>query len=116
MSAKTYNITIEQGATFRLNVRWLDPDDNPIDITGYTARMQVRRRYNDPDAVLSLTSDDGDIAIGNEAGTVDVTASADDTAAIGIKCGVYDLELESPAGTVTRLLEGSAVISPEVTR
>lgn len=38
-----------------------DPDpDSPIDITGYTARLQVRRRASDPTALLTLTSAPGD--------------------------------------------------------
>lgn len=116
MAAGTYDITIEQGATFTLNLRWLDSEGTPIDITGYTARMQVRRKYSDKTSVLSLTSQDNEIILGDSLGTIDVTASDEKTAAINIKAGVYDLELETPSGDVVRLVQGTAVISPEATK
>jgi hypothetical protein len=116
MAAGVYDIVIEQGATFNLNVRWLDPDDDPVDITGYSARMQVRRTYKSEDTLLSLTSEDGEIILGGALGTIAVTASAEDTASIDAKSGVYDLELVSPAGVVTRVVQGAVTVSPEVTK
>ena len=41
--AAVYDITIEQGATFRLSLVWKDSSNVPVNLTGYTARMQVRR-------------------------------------------------------------------------
>jgi hypothetical protein len=117
MSAGVHNITIEQGATFTLPIVWRDGEGDPIDLTGYQgARMQVRRTYKSPDTLLSLTSEDGDIVLGTTDGTITVTASAEATAAINAKCGVYDLELVDPYDVVIRLLKGEVVIDPEATR
>lgn len=116
MAAAEYDITIEQGATFKLNLLWEDPAGDPIDVTGYTARMQVREKYTSTTTLLSLTSAAGDIVLGDTAGTIDITASAVATAAIDEKRGVYDLELVSPGGEVTRLIRGCVTITPEVTR
>jgi hypothetical protein len=48
--------------------------------------------------------------------TIELEISAADTADVEAMKAVYDLELESAGGDVTRLLEGEALISPEVTR
>ncbi len=114
--AANYDITIEQGATFQLNLIWKDSAGVPIDLTGYTAKMQVRQRYASDDAVLSLSTTAGTIVLGGVAGTINITGPAADTAAITIKQGVYDVELTSAGGIVTRLIEGCVAISPEVTR
>jgi hypothetical protein len=45
-----------------------------------------------------------------------LTISATDTAALTAGRGVYDLELVSGSGIVTRLLQGVATISRNVTR
>lgn len=117
MAAATYDITIEQGATFLMNVLWKDSAAVPIDLTNYTARMQVRYKYNSADALLDMSTTDGSIVLGGVAGTIAVTGAAADTAAIDVKTGVYDLEMtDTVTGIVTRLLEGCATITPEVTR
>lgn len=114
--AANYDITIEQGATFQLNLIWKDSGGNPIDLTDYTARMQVRQKYTSDEAALSLSTENGTIVMGGVSGTVNISAPAADTANLSIKTGVYDVEIVSPSGVVTRLIEGCVVVSPEVTR
>ena len=53
MPAGKYDITAEQGSTFGLNLNYKDDDDNPISLTGYNARMQVRRNYTTSEMLLS---------------------------------------------------------------
>ena len=113
--AARHNILIEQGATFLLNLIWKDSEGDPIDLSGYTARMQVRRKVTSPDTLLSLTTENGGITLGGAAGTISVVAQAHQTDDISEKIGVYDLELVTN-GTVYRLIEGCVTISPEVTR
>ena len=116
MTAGVKNIIIEQGATFIWNLTWKDSNGSPIDLSSYTARMQVRKNYNASDTLLSLTSVAGDIVLGGAAGTIAITATATMTSEINSRVGVYDLELISPTGTVKRLLQGDVTINPEVTR
>ncbi len=108
--------TIYQGATFRRRLRWLNPDKTPIDLTGCTARMQVREEVESTAALLELTTENGRIALGGTAGTVNLLIDAGTTAAITWSGGVHDLEIVHPSGEVTRLAEGSCCVSPEVTR
>ncbi|CAB4130887.1 hypothetical protein UFOVP121_42 [uncultured Caudovirales phage] len=116
MPAAIYDITIEQGATFTLSLVWKDSAGTPIDLTGWQARMQVRPAYHSDVVFLSLSSPSGGITLGGTAGTIEVVGSAAATAAIDGRKAVYDIELVAPGGAVTRLLQGAAVISPEVTR
>jgi hypothetical protein len=67
--------------------------------------------------VLTLTTENAGITLGGAAGTITLSATATVTAALTAPfSGVYDLELVSGGGVVTRLLEGVATVSPEVTR
>ena len=112
-----YKLDIQQGATLSLTATWTDSTGTAVNLTGYTARMQVRAAYDATTTILSLTSGAGDITLGGSAGTIAITASATVTAALTAPwTGVYDLELVSGGGVVTRLLEGPATVSPEVTR
>ena len=114
--AAVHNITIEQGATYRLSAVWKDAGGTPINLTGYTARMMVRRKYSDPAPLLTFTTENGAIVLGGALGTVEVTGLATLTDDLPVKPCVWDIELISPTGFVKRLLEGSATVTPEVTK
>ena len=115
MAATTYDLTIEQGATFSQLVTYKE-SGVAVNLTGYTARMQVRSTLESASTVVELTTANGRITLGGSAGTITLTVSATDTAALTAGRGVYDLELVSGSGIVTRLLQGVATISRNVTR
>lgn len=117
MAAGIHNITVEQGATFRLHIQWLGSDSTPVDLTGYSARMQIRPFAEADEVYLSLDSDssNGGITFESDAQII-VEIDAAETATLNEYFGAYDLELESSTGVVYRLLQGSVAISPEVTR
>ena len=114
--AGQYNIVTDQGATFSRNLFWKDKNGNAINLTDYTARMQVRQRFVSTSTVLSLTSPSGGITLGGGSGSVVVTASASTMAAVAGGDYLYDLEMVASNGVVTRLLQGSFTVRPEVTR
>jgi hypothetical protein len=113
--AGTYDITADQGATFSFNLHWYDPDGTAKDITGYTARMQVRQRFVSTSTVLSLVSPT-DITLGGSSGSIVATVSATAMAAVAAGDYLYDLEMVASNGIVTRLIKGSFTVRPEVTR
>ena len=112
--AGAYNFTIEQGATFNLLMTWRI-DNVPVNLTGYTARLQARIDVDETDTILSLTTGAG-ITLGGAAGTITIDQTAGQTAVLPKGEYVYDLELQSSGGIVTRLLQGELNISAEVTR
>jgi hypothetical protein len=111
----TYNITLYQGATYQQQFTWKDQNNNPINLTGYTARMQIRESHDAASPFVTLSTGSG-ITLGGVAGTITLTISDSQTSAMTQSSGVYDIELVSSLGTVTRLLEGNVIISREVTR
>lgn len=86
----------------------------PQDLTGYTARMTVRDRVGGTELV-ALTSTDSEIILDTAAFTITLTLAAAVTAAFTWTKGVYDLELVSSTGRVTRILSGTITLSKEVT-
>lgn len=115
MPAATYELTIEQGTDFNLFFTWKDSDLVAIDITNYTAAMQVRLKKNSTGTILSLISPTN-ITLGGVAGTVSVDLSATETGALSFKDAVYDLELTDASSKVTRILEGTVILSKQVTK
>lgn len=116
MAAGTYHIICEQGATFTRELTWSDENDQPINLTGYTARMQVRQSVKSTAVVLELTTTNGRVVLYPASGKIVLSLTATETAALPAKSCVYDLELVSAGGVVTRLVEGSFTVRPEVTR
>ena len=109
MSGK-YNIVADQGATFNLNFT-IATDGVALNLTGYTFAMQVRRSSNSSTALLNITS-----ATMTSVGTVAVTVSATTMNTVPAGRWVYDIELTSSSGEVTRILEGRFIVKAQVTQ
>ena len=117
--ASQYDIKLDQGATFEQAFVWNDvgPPKVPIDLTNYTARMQVRKSHEESDTILDVDDTDPEIALGGSNGTITLLFTDTVTAAFPAPFkGVYDLELIDGSDVVTRLLEGEFFVTPEVTR
>jgi hypothetical protein len=108
-----YNIKAYQGATYNLDLTW-SIGGTAVDLTNYTAAMQVRTTANASQSILSLESESG-ITLGGTAGTIAIEVPAATMGSAIPGQYVYDLELDSGA-TVTRLIQGTFQIQAEVTR
>lgn len=109
------NMTIIQGADLDLIFTWRAAGA-PVNLTGCTARLQVRSDI-DSIVLLELTTENGGIQLGGATGTVRRYMNPAATAAIvPWEEAVYDLEIMFPSGSVRRLLAGNATVSREVTR
>ncbi|GAA4626653.1 hypothetical protein GCM10023196_035750 [Actinoallomurus vinaceus] len=115
MAAAPYDITIEQGATWRTTLTVKDATGAAVDLTGYSARMQIRPSVESTTVLLELATGSG-ITITGPAGQIALVITATATTGINWTGAVYDLELTAPGGDVTRLLQGRVALSPEVTR
>lgn len=110
------DLTVNQGATWSQVINWKTGSPaTPVNTTGYTARSQWRSAYASSTVVMELTTGNGRISLTN-AGVITLSLTATETAAIAAGRYVYDLELVSSGGQVTRLLEGVVTVTPEVTR
>lgn len=108
-----YNITAYQGATYDLSLTWTI-GGTAVNLTNYTAAMQVRESADVGTAIISLTNGSG-ITLGGTAGTILVNISSNTMGAVVAGQYVYDLELNS-GSAVTRLVQGTFDIQAEVTR
>lgn len=116
MAAGIWNILAEEGATFSRTITWRDSNEALVNLSGYTARMQVRPTIDDnTTATLSLTTENSRILLGGTSGTITLTVSSGDMA-IPEGQYVYDLEMVSSTATVTRLVQGTFVVNGEVTK
>ena len=88
--------------------------NTPMDLTGYTARLAVKDKIGGT-VLLSLTTENGGIAIDNVAKTITLTIAAAATEDFAWSRGVYELEMVSPTGVVTALLIGKVSVTKEVT-
>lgn len=111
MGAGRYNITIEKGSTFNLPIIIEDNSGSRVDITGYTPYGHVRKSFTSKDLLVQFTA----TAITGSSGSFDMTLNPVQTAALPSLAGVYDIILSSSLETV-RILEGTATITPQVTR
>jgi hypothetical protein len=106
------NLVLDQGSNFTILFRYLDDDGNPIDLTGYHARSQMRRSYYSANAT-TFSTNISDSANGN----VTLSLNANTTANLKIGRYVYDVEVvENATYTVTRIKEGIITVMPEVTK
>ena len=103
---------VDCGTTWKINMNWTEDDGTPIDINGYIGRMYLKRNYNTPTA-FEITTTNGRMTLGT--GTISWVVTDEDTRDLSGSY-IYDIELESFNGEVTRLYQGSVNMSPEVTR
>ena len=115
MSAATYNFLCEQGATLQRTLQYQNDLEQTINLTGATARMQVRPEIDSSTIIIELTTTNNRLIINGVAGEIDILIDATTTATLPIGNYYYDLELVQ--GTfVTRLIEGRFFVKAEVTR
>jgi len=88
----------------------------PVNLLNYTGKLQLRSNPSDLDAVLTLDTTEG-ITITDIEGRIDVHATAEQTGNIISGGYYYDLEItDVPTGVVTRLAQGQAYVSAQVTQ
>jgi len=113
------DLEIYKGSTFSKQIQWKTGTPAvPVNLTGFTARMQVRRTVNDSIILDSLTTENSRLSIyAPTEGRLRIDVPASISAAYAFTSAVYDLELVSPDNiTVYRILEGCYSANPEVTR
>jgi hypothetical protein len=107
MAAGDWNLYIEQGATF---VQHFDITDEGFTWAGWSARSQIRSAPADHgDVLLDLNSY---LTVSGARVTLAIPATQTQTLT---RNGVWDLEMVQ-GSTVVRILNGRAIVSPEVTR
>ncbi len=105
-------ITIEQGANLTSTISVTDVQGDAVNLTTYSASSQIRKSYYSSSA-NTLTS----TITGNANGQITLSMTAANTAALTPGRYVFDLIItNSLDNSVTRVIEGTAIVLPSVTR
>lgn len=104
------NLLIDQGSTYSTTLMLTTETDEAMDLSGYTGAAQVRKHYT------SSNSSAFSVELNTNTGTVTLSMSANTTANLVAGRYVYDVEITSGSGNVTRVVEGIVTVTPNVTR
>ncbi len=131
MAAGRYSFVIEQGATTDFEIQYKDSDDNPIDLTYYSGRLQIRSTYAQDSGELFLTlssslNPDGtglnfsgsNNSTSPVSGSIGIFISSPTSSTLTFDEALYDLEIYSGSNDspfTVRLLEGRVKLSKQVT-
>ena len=104
-----YDFTVERGVTFKRTLGWR-VGGLPVDITGFTAKLEGRKTLTQPVPDFVLTSDPGGgIVMGKADGRIDINVTP--AGSSELKSGIYFYWLDINTGSeVTRLLEGRVTV------
>ena len=108
------NWDVDQDTTFTFVVEYKDPDDNVIDLTGSTAKMQVRD-VTGQKLAFTLTSPSGGITIDGAEGKVTVKMTPTQTKKMFYPKSVYDLIIVDSNTNRIKLLGGYISLKRTVT-
>jgi hypothetical protein len=89
--------------------------NQPVDLAGYTARMQIRAKLTSPDVIHELTTQNSGIILDNILKTITLTIPDEVTEQLNFVTGVYNLELIKE-GAVLNFATGNVTLQREVTR
>jgi hypothetical protein len=108
--ADKVDLTIYQGDDYSAVVDVLNEDGTPTDLTGYTAKSQIRRSVADASPAVVV-----EIGATVQSPFVFLSIPHADTEPLNGKY-VWDLQLTAADGIITTLLYGQVTIQAEVTR
>ena len=105
-------ITIEQGANLTSTITVNDTQGDAVNLTTYSASAQLRKSYYSSSAnTLTAT------ITGNANGQITLSMTAANTSNLTPGRYVFDLIItNSTDNSVTRVIEGTAIVLPSVTR
>lgn len=126
MPDNKYTIEFFQGSTFSLNLTIKNSNGSLKDLTGHTARMQIRPAYNSTTVTESLSTSNGEISINVATSTMSLELPANRTSNVYVDLNgsnipprtkyVYDIELIDSNSKVDKILFGDVTVYGEVTR
>ena len=90
--------------------------NKPVDLTGFTARMQIRAKVDSDTIIHELTTENGGIVLNNVDKTIKLQISAGVTQTFTFQQAVYSLEMISSGDIVTQYAAGTVSLIKEVTR
>ena len=115
--AQRKNLRLDQGSDFRHTFLYREPDGvTAIDLTGFTARAQVRESIWSATPLYEATTETTGLQITDPTnGKVVLTIAGSVSEAWLVDQAVYDIEVVD-SGSPTRIVQGTLFIDREATR
>jgi hypothetical protein len=109
------NFEVDQNATFSFVLEYKDSNDNAIDLTGASAKMQVRDTKGGAKLAVTLTSPSGGIVIDPLNGKLTIKMTPTQTNKLFYPKSSYDVMVVDSNGNKIKLLEGFMTLNRSVT-
>ena len=109
------NWEVDQNTTFSFVIQYRTKSGDPIDLTGATAKMQVRDTKGGSKLAFTLTSPSGGITIDTATGKLNIRMTPTQTNKLYYPKSAYDIMLIESNGVKTKLVEGFLTLSRSVT-
>ena len=112
------DLDVYKGSTFVKIIQWKTGTTRvAVNLTGCTARMQIRKAVNDTAIMDTLTTENGKIEIHEPLeGKLKIIIAAEVSTLYAFTSAVYDLEIIFTDSSIVRIIEGCVTAAPEVTR
>ena len=112
------DLDVYKGSTFVKIIQWkTGTTPVAVNLTGCTARMQIRKAVNDSAIMDTLSTENAKIVIHEPLnGRFKIVIPAEVSSLYAFTSAVYDLEIVFTDSTVVRVIEGCVRSVPEVTR
>jgi hypothetical protein len=105
------NLFVDAGSDYSNIITVTATNGQPLNLTGYTVAAQMRKSYSSS-TVFNFTPSLYDAPNGK----VRLQLSASLSSSMPAGRWLYDVEITSPSGGKTRVLEGIVTVTPEITK
>jgi hypothetical protein len=109
--ATVANIFIDQGSDYSNIVTVTASNGQPLNLTGFTVASQIRKSFSSSVAYNFTAS-----ILSASLGRVRLQLTSTQSEAIPPGRYLYDVEVTSSTGSKTRVVEGIATITPQITQ
>jgi len=109
--ASKVNLVIDQGTTYNLYVELNDQDGNPLSGENYTPSGKIRKHYGSANSTSFAAS-----LSNTGTGVLILSLTANQTSSLQYGKYVYDVELSDSSNNITRVFEGTVLVTPEATK
>ena len=109
------NFEVDQNTTFTFIVEYKDENNSPINLTGASAKLQVRDTKGGSKLAFTLTSPSGGIIIDPLLGKLTIKMTPTQTSKLFYPKSEYDLMITDSNLNKIKLIEGYLSLSRSVT-
>jgi len=109
------NFEVDQNATFSFIVEYKDNNGNAIDLTGASAKMQIRDTKGGAKLAVTLTSPSGGIVLDAPNGKLTIKMTPTQTNKLFYPKSSYDIMVIDSNANKIKLLEGFMTLNRSVT-